>query len=140
MRLSYQSLPNAFTCCRQGSKICISCRQTNPIVATIISFNRNITNNSVPLAVFMKSIRHFIKLPFTCLWIPFTKCQCNTIVFQRPTSSAWVCDGFELMPRLNMGSTAKFFMKAIISFVNTSKFLLDRLTWQGVPMRVFRLF
>ena len=76
--------PNAFTCCQQWFKICISCRYTKPIVSAIITFDYDTADSAMPLAVFMKRIRHFIKLPFACLEIPFTESQRDTIDFQRP--------------------------------------------------------
>jgi len=44
------------------------------------------------------------------------------------------------MAFLNLGSTAKFFEKSVIRQVNPFEFLLDRLTRQGIPMRMCRPF
>ena len=135
--------PNAFTCCRQRFEICISRRDTKPIVSAIITFDCNGVDSPVPVAVFMKRIRHFVKLPFTRLWIPFTKRQRDTTVFQRPPRLTRIGDRLKLVSLFDFRSTAKFFEKSVVCFMNASQFLLDRLTWQGVPMRVcgaFQLF
>ena len=76
--------PNALTCCRQRFKIRAGCCYANPIVTASITFDGNTTHSSMPLAVFMESIRDFIKLPFACFRIPLTEGEGNTIVFQRP--------------------------------------------------------
>ena len=107
--------PNAFTCCRQRSKICIGCCQTKIVVTTTITLYRNLANRPMPLTVLMKSVGYPIKLPFTCFRIPFTKCQCNTIVFQRPTSGAGICNRFELMLPFNFRSATKFFQNQYAS-------------------------
>ena len=132
--------PNAFTCCRQRSKICIGCCDTKPIITTVVSFDCDSAKSAVPLAVFMKGIRHFIKLPLACLRIPFAKRQRDTIVFQRPPRFTGVGDRLKLVALFDFRSTAKFLEKSIVCLINTFQFLLDRLTRQGVPMRVCRLF
>ena len=88
----------------------------------------------------MKRIRHFIKLPLTRLGIPFTESQRDTIVFQRPPRFSGVSDRLKLVSLFDMRSTTKFLKKTVIRQVNPFQFLLDRLTRQGVPMRVRRLF
>ena len=49
--------PNAFTCCRQRSKICIRCYYVKPIIPAVITLNRNTTESPMPLAVFMKKCK-----------------------------------------------------------------------------------
>ena len=63
--LYYIVCPNAFTCCRQRSKISIGCCDTKPISTATVTFDGDTTDTTVPLAVFMKRIRHPIKLPLT---------------------------------------------------------------------------
>ena len=75
--------PNAFTCCWQRSKICVGCCYAEPIVPAIVTFDCDTTDSSMPLAVFMKRIRHFIKSPLT--FIPLTKCDCDTVVSEFKT-------------------------------------------------------
>ncbi len=65
--------PNAFTCCRQRSKIRVGCDYAEPIVSAVVSLECDTTERAVPLTVFMESIRDFIILPFPRLWIPFTE-------------------------------------------------------------------
>ncbi len=72
--------PNAFTCCQQRSKISIGCCDTKIVVAAGITFDCDSNYLSVPLAVLVKRIRHFIKLPLTRSRIPFTKPQRDTII------------------------------------------------------------
>ena len=94
----------------------------------------------MPLSVFMKSVRNFIKTPFACLRIPPTESQRNTIVLQRPPGVSRKGDRLELMSFFDFRSTAKFFEKSLIRCVNPSQLLLNRLTRQSVPMRVSRPF
>ena len=131
--------PNAFTCCWQRLEICIGRCDTKPIITASVSFDGESANSSMPLSVFMERIRNFIKLPLTRLRIPFTKRQRDTIVFQRPPRFTGVSDRLKLVSRFDMRSTAKFLEKSIISFMNPSQFLLNRLTRQGFPMRVCRI-
>ena len=132
--------PNAFTCCWQRLEICIGRCDTKPIITASVSFDGESANSSMPLSVFMERIRNFIKLPLTRLRIPFTKRQRDTIVFQRPPRFSGVRDRLKLMTLLDFRSTPKFFEKPVISFMNTSQFLLDRLRRQSFPMRVCRPF
>ncbi len=132
--------PNALTCCRQWFEICVGCCYAQPIVATTITFDCDISESPMPLAVFMKRIWHFIKLPLPCLWIPFAKRQRDTIIFQRPPRFSGVGDRLKLVSRFNFRSTAKFLEKSIVCPINASQFLLDRLTRQCLPMRVRRPF
>ena len=132
--------PNAFTCCWQGSKIFVGRRDTKPISTATITLYRNLANRSMPLAVLVKSICDFIKLPFTCLWIPLAKTQGHTIIIQRPTSRTRIRKRLKLTSRLNMRSTPKFLKETVIRLMNTLEFLLHNLARQGVPMRVGRLF
>ena len=132
--------PNAFTCCRQRFKICVGRRYTDPISPESITLYRNFGDSSVPLAVLVKSIGDFIKLPFTGLWMPLAKSQCDTVIGQRPPSGTRIRHRLKLTSRLNMRSTPKLLKKTVIRFMNTLEFLLHRLAWQGVPMRVCRLF
>ena len=130
--------PNALTCCRQRSKICVGRRYTDPISSTSITLNCDSANRSVPLTVFVKCIRYPIKLPFTRLWIPLAKSQCDTVIKQRPTRTSRIRHRLKLVSRLNMRSTTKFLEKSDISVINPYKFLLHRLTRQHFPMRVRR--
>ena len=132
--------PNAFTCCRQRSKIFIGCCKTKPIVPATITLYRNLTKSPMPLTVLMKGVRYPIKLPFACFRIPFTKGYRKPIVFQRPTCRTRVSDRFKFMSLFNLWSTTEFLEKTIISFINTSKLLLNSLTRQRLPMRVCRPF
>ena len=75
--------PNAFTCCRKPRfEVSVGCCYANPIATAVITLNCDTTDSAVPLAVFMESIWHFIKLPLTCLRIPFTEGKGNTVVFR----------------------------------------------------------
>ena len=132
--------PNAFTCCWQRFKIFIGGRYTDPISPATITLDRNLGDSSVPLAVLVKRIRNFIKLPFTRLWIPLTKSQCDTIIGQRPASRTWIRHRLKRTSRLNMRSTTKFLKETVVRFMNTLEFLLHRLAGQSVPVRVCRLF
>ena len=132
--------PNAFTCCRQWFKICISCRYTKPIVSAIITFDCDTAESAMPLAVFMKRIWHFIKLPFVCFRIPFTESQRDTIVFQRPTRFTGVSERLKLVTLFDFRSTAKFLEKSVVCLMNPFQFLLDCLRRQRLPMRVRRAF
>ena len=100
--------PNAFTCCWQRFEICISCRDTKPIITTSVTFDGDTTDSAMPLSVFMESIRHFIKLPFTCFRIPLTEGEGDTIIFQRPPRLSRKGDRFELMSLFDLGSATKF--------------------------------
>ena len=126
--------PNALTCCRQRFKIRVGCDDVKPIVSTGISLDGDTTNSSVPLAVFMESIRDFIKSPLTL--IPLAKCEGDTIVFQRPTRFSWIGDRLKLVSLFDFRSTTEFLEKSVIRCVNPSQLLLDRLARQGVPMWV----
>ncbi len=138
--LYYIVCPNALTCCRQPSKICVGRCYTKPIGTATITFDGDTTDTTVPLAVFVKRIWHSIKLPLTRIRIPFAKSQCDTIVFHRPTRGPWIGDRFELMSRLNMRSATKFLEKTIVCIINTHQLLLHRLTRQYFPVRVRRPF
>ena len=126
--------PNALTCYRQRFKIRVGCDDVKPIVSTGISLDGDTTNSSVPLAVFMESIRDFIKSPLTL--IPLAKCEGDTIVFQRPTRFSWIGDRLKLVSLFDFRSTTEFLEKSVIRCVNPSQLLLDRLARQGVPMWV----
>ena len=128
--------PNALTCCWQRAKICVGCYDIKPIVAATITLDRDTTDSAVPLAVLMKRICHFIILPLTCSRIPFTKPQRDTIVFQRPTRTSRVGDRLELVSGFPFRFPTKFFEKTHIGKMYPFQFLLNRLAWQGVPMRV----
>ena len=132
--------PNAFTCCRQRFEICIGRCDTKPVSTASVSFDCNGVDSAMPLTVFMKRIRHFIKLPLTCFRIPFTKRQRDTIVFQRPPRFSGVGDRFKLVSRFNFRSATKLLEKSVISLMNPSQFLLDRLRRQGLPMWVSCIF
>ena len=130
--------PNALTCCWQRFEVGVGCCYANPIVTASITLDCHTTNSSMPLAVFMESICHFIKSPLTVT--PLAKCKGNAIVFQRPTRFSWIGDRFKLVSLFNFGSTPKFIEKSLIRRVNPFQFLLDRLTRQCVPMRMRRPF
>ena len=98
--------PNALTCYRQRFKIRVGCDDVKPIVSTGISLDGDTTNSSVPLAVFMESIRDFIKSPLTL--IPLAKCEGDTIVFQRPTRFSWIGDRLKLVSLFDFRSTPSF--------------------------------
>ena len=65
--------PNAFTCCRQRSKICRGCRDAKPIASATITLDCDMFDSPLPLAVLVKSISHFIILPFTRIGMPLAK-------------------------------------------------------------------
>ncbi len=132
--------PNALTCCRQRFKICVGCCDVKPIVSATVTFDCDTTESPVPLAVLMKSVRNFIKTPFACLRIPFTESQCDTIVFQRPPRTSRVCYRFELVSGFPFRFPTQFFEKTIVGKMYPSQFLLNRLAWQGIPMRVCGAF
>ena len=132
--------PNAFTCCRQRSKIGVGRCYTDPISPASITLNRDSANSPMPLAVLVKCIGYPIKLPLACFRIPLTKSQCNTVIKQRPTRTSGIRHRLKLMSRLNMRSTTEFFRETIISVINTLEFLLHSLAWQCLPMRVCGLF
>ena len=134
-----QVCPNALTCCRQRSKIRVGRCDTKPIASATITLDCDMFDTPVPLAVLVERISHFIKLPLTRLGIPLTKSQRDTIIEQRPTC-LFKCEGLELMTFLDFRFTAKFLEKTNIRSVNPSKFLLYRLTRQGVPMRMCGAF
>ena len=128
--------PNALTCCRQRFEVGVGCCYANPIVTASITFDGNTTNIPVPLAVFMESIRNFIKSPFAI--IPLAECKGNAIVFQRPTRFSWIGDRLELVSLFDFRSTAEFLEKSVIRCVNPSQLLLNGLAWQSIPMWVCR--
>ena len=128
--------PNALTCCRQRFEIRVGCCYANPILSASITFEGNTTHSAMPLPVFMERICHFIKTPFACLRMPLTEGDRDTIIFQRPARFSRKGHRLELMSRLDMRSTAEFLEKTVIRCINPSEFLLDRLTWQRIPMRV----
>ena len=55
--------PNALTCCRQTFHIRVVRGYTKVVVTTVITLYRDIADSTVPLAVFMKSIRYLSKRP-----------------------------------------------------------------------------
>ena len=104
-----------------------------PILTASVAFYRDTTDISIKLTVFMERISHFVMSPFTR--VPLPEIESEAIFFQRP-ASLFEREGLELMAFLNLGSTAKFFEKSVIRQVNPFEFLLDRLTWQRLPMWV----
>ena len=130
--------PNAFTCCRQTFHVRVGCYYVNPIVTAIITLDCNTDQRAMPLAVFMKCIWHFIKSPFTL--IPLTECESDTIVFQRPPGFSGKGDRLKLMSLFDFRSTAKPLEKAVVCQMDTFQLLLNCLAWQGLPMRVSRIF
>ena len=129
--------PNAFTCCQQRFRFYKVGYDIKPIIATRVPLDRDMTDISIKLTVFMKRIRDFIISPFTV--VPFSKGECDTILFQRP-ACLFKCDRLELVSFLDFWSTAKFLEKSHIRCINASEFFLNRLARQGVPMRVCRPF
>ena len=132
--------PNAFTCCRQTFHIRVGCDYAEPIVSAVVSLECDTTERAVPLTVFMESIRDFIKLPFACFRIPLAKGQRDTIIFQRPPRVSRKGDRLELVTLLDSRSATEFLEKTLVCPMDTFQLLLDRLTWQGLPMRVSRIF
>ena len=129
--------PNALTCCRQGFRVGVGCCYAKPIDTTGITLYRDTTDPvSVPLSVFVKSIRDFIKLPFACLRIPLTEGEGDTIVFQRPPRCSRKGDRFELVSLFDFRPATEFLEKSIVCQMDTSEFLLNRLAWQRIPMSV----
>ena len=126
--------PYALTCSGQRSKICVSCCDTKPVISTVITLDCDTTNSPMPLTVFMESIRHVIKLPLTCFWIPFTQCESDTIIFQRPASLPWVSNRLKLMSFFDFRSATQLIEKTLVCFMNTFQFLLDSLRRQRLPM------
>ena len=78
--------PNAFTCCRQRVSINTVRCYTEPIVTAGITLYRYTSNRTLPLTVLEKGKWNFIKLPFTCVRMPFTKGYRDTIslLFSNP--------------------------------------------------------
>ena len=103
--------PNALTCCWQRFEICVGCYDIKPIVAALITLDSNTVDTPMPLAVLMKRIRHFVKLPLTCSRIPFTQRQRDTIVFQRPPRTPRVCYRLELVSAFPFRFPTKFLKK-----------------------------
>ena len=132
--------PNTLTCCWQRLKICVGCCNTKPIATATITFDCNTAESSMPLAMFMKRIWHFIKLPLTRLGIPFTESECNAVVFHRPPRTSRICYRLKLVFRFPFGFTAKFIEKTLVCRINASEFFLNRLTRQRLPMWVCCLF
>ena len=132
--------PNALTCCWQRFEVGVGCCYANPIVTASITLDCHTTHSSMPLAVFMKRIWHFIKSPFSRLGIPLTKTKGDTIIFQRPTRFSWIGDRLELVSLFDFRSTAEFLEKSVIRFMNPFQFLLDCLRRQRLPMWVCCIF
>ena len=130
--------PNAFTCCRQRSKIRVGCDYAEPIVSAIVSLDCDTADTSMPLAVLMESIWYFIKSPLTLL--PLTEGERDTIIFQRPPGFSRKGDRLELVSLFDVRSTPEFLEKPIICQMDTFQLLLNCLAWQSIPMRVRRLF
>jgi len=104
-----------------------------PIITAGITFDRDTTDISIKLTVLMERISHFVMSPFTL--IPFSETEGEAIVFQRPTC-LFQREGFKLMAFLDFRSTPKPLEKSLICQVNPFEFFLNRLAWQGFPMRV----
>ena len=119
--------PNAFTCCRQRFEICIGRCNTKPIITTSVTFDCDTTDSAMPLAVFMKSICNFIKLPFSRLRIPFTESQRDTIIFYRPPCFSGEGDRFELMSLFDFRSTTEFLEKSVIRSMDTLQLFVGSL-------------
>ena len=132
--------PNAFTCCRQRFEICVGRRYAEPVIAASVSFDGDTAESAMPLAVFVKRIRHFIQLPLARCRIPLAERQRDTIIFQRPPRFTGVGDRLKFVALFDFRSTSKFLEKSIVRFMNTFEFLLDRLTRQCLPMRVRCIF
>ena len=70
--------PNTFTRCWQRFRIYKIGDYIQPIITTVITFDRDTTDISVKLTVFMESIRDFIISPFTS--VPFSEGNGDTVV------------------------------------------------------------
>ena len=132
IRSRHQVCPNALTCCWQTFHVRIVRDNIQPIVTTSVTLYRDAIDRTVPLAVFMKSVRHAIKSPFPIF--PLAECKGHAIVFQTPARLSGKGDRFELMSLFDFRSATQFIEKTLIRCVNTLEFLLNRLAWQGVPM------
>ena len=142
LRIKYASIhtevcPDTLT--RRWQRLCFYkiSYDIQPIVAAIITFDREKSDIPFKLTVLVKCISDFIISPF--ISIPLTEVEGEAIVFQKPTR-LFQCEGLELMAFLDFRSTAQFLEKSVIRQVNASEFLLDRLTRQCTPMRVRRAF
>ncbi len=125
---------NALTCCRQTFHVRGVRGDTKPIVTAVITLYRDIPNRTVPLTVFMESVRYLSKRPKFFRSIPLSKSKCDPIVFHVPSRLSGKGDRLELMPFFDVWSTPKFLEKTIICFINTPQFFLNRLARQGVPI------
>ena len=125
--------PNALTCCWQWFEVGVGRRETKPIVAAIVAFDCDTRQRAMPLTVFMKRIRHFIKLPLPCSWIPFTERQGDMVVSEF-IPRLFKSDRLKLMARFDMGFTPQFIKESLIRIINAFEFCLNRLTWQRLPM------
>ena len=132
--------PNALTCRRQRVGRSIVYCNTNPIVATSITFYRDLLNSAFPLTVFVKCERDRVSYPFSMHRIPFTEGDTDMIIFYFPTRYPREGHRLEFVLRFNMRSATQFVEKSLICFMNAFQLTLDRLTWQTIPMRVCRLF
>ncbi len=81
----------------------------------------------MPLAVFMKRIRHFIKSPLP--FILLTTCECKKF-----KSSLFQRDRLKLMLRFDMGVTSPFIKEPLIRIINSFQLCLEPLAWQQLPM------
>ena len=129
--------PNTLTRCRQRFRFYKIRDYIQPIVTTVISFDRDTADISIKLTVFMERISDFIISPF--ISIPLPKSEGDTILFQRPPRLL-KHKRFELVAGFPFRFTAKFLKESHIGSVNPSQFFLNRLTWQCFPMPVCRLF
>ena len=135
--LYYMVCPNTLTRCRQRFCFYKIREYVEPIITASVALDRDTPDIPVKLTVLMERIPNFIMSPFAC--IPFSEVEGEPIVSQRP-ARLFQGERFELVSRLDMGSAAKSLEKTLIRQVNTFEFLLNRLAWQGLPMRVRRAF
>ena len=137
MRLSYRSLPQHSypLLAAQFGILKIGC-ETKPIITTSVAFDCDTTDIPFKLTLLVKCIWHSIKMPLTCPRVPFTECQRNAVVLQRPPRRSGICYRLEFVFRFPFRLTAKFIKETLICHINTSQFLLYRLRRQSLPMRM----
>ena len=135
--------PNALTCCWQRFEVGIGRCYAKPIVATSITLDCDTTDSSMPLTVFMKRIRHFIKTPLT--FITLTECEGDTIVSEF-VSALFKSDRLKLMARFDMRFTAEFIKEPLIRIINAFQLCLNRLgrqqllMWMCGSFQIFGMF
>ena len=129
--------PNTLTRCWQRLRFYKIGDEIKPIVAASVALYRETSDISMPLAMLMERIRHFVMSPFP--FAPSSEIEGEAIVFQRPPG-LFQRQGFELMPFLYLRSTPKFLEKTRVGKMYPFQFFLQGLTRQGIPMGVRRAF